>query len=249
MSDQVPCEWPRQPQYFGAQPSDRDSGRVGKNKVCDCGGLELAQNPWVALVVVFAQPRGNKAQHCFSQFLFGLVLSVGSLLDLPVFFSALGNSYANWLLVTGPVGTCDKRRAYPIRRSARVLASLCWRNLKVVLWRSPTACEIRWKSGRGQTLPLAFGMCTKQSVGHEPHAVPHCCRRCAHHPEAVRDINQPKTGGHNLVAFQLPLRYVTRAILLYDFQEKMMIQMKASFTEAPMVFRGSPNLSDQNRWF
>ena len=157
MSDQVPCEWPRQPQYFGAQPSDRDSGRVGKNKVCDCGGLELAQNPWAALVVVFAQPRGNKAQHCFSQFLFGLVLSVGSLLDLPVYFSALGNSYANWLF--GYPGLWERvTSAVPIRFGfpARVLASLCWRNLKVVLWRSPTACEIRWKSGRGQTLPVGL---------------------------------------------------------------------------------------------
>ena len=85
------------------------------------------------------------AQHCFSHFFcWRGWFSQSDLhnLDFPFLFSALHYSCASWALVNG--------RAYLIQRSVRVPTSQCWRHLRVVLWRSPTACGIPWKPGGGK---------------------------------------------------------------------------------------------------
>ena len=159
---------------FGERhPSDWDSKRAGQHVDSDCTWLEPAQTPWVALVLFFYLALGRPVLSIVSLIFFCWRgwFSQSDLhnLDFPFLFSALHYSCASWALVNG--------RAYLIQRSVRVPTSQCWRHLRVVLWRSPTACGIPWKPGGGKTLPSAFQMYTKQSVGHEPRAARHCYRR------------------------------------------------------------------------
>ena len=52
------------------------------------------------------------------------------------------------------------------------------RNLKLSMLCRPTSCGLPMAGRWGQAHPPASEMCTKQPVGPEPSAAPHCCR-CA----------------------------------------------------------------------
>ena len=132
---------------FGERhPSDWDSKRAGQHVDSDCTWLEPAQTPWVALVLFFYLALGRPVLSIVSLIFFCWRgwFSQSDLhnLDFPFLFSALHYSCASWALVNG--------RAYLIQRSVRVPTSQCWRHLRVVLWRSPTACGIPWKPGGGK---------------------------------------------------------------------------------------------------